>query len=66
MLGSPHVSLGRDVDEGAQDLLGLGSEARLNTPGTTHGNWQWRVPEHALTEELARHCARLNASFGRA
>jgi 4-alpha-glucanotransferase len=50
----------------AQDLLGLGSEARLNTPGTTQGNWQWRLPEHALTEELARHCARLNTSFGRA
>ena len=27
----------------AQDYLGLGSEARLNTPGTTEGNWQWRL-----------------------
>ena len=50
----------------AQDLLGLGSQARLNKPGTTRGNWQWRLPEQALSEELARHCARLNASFGRA
>lgn len=25
-----------------QDVLGLGSEARMNTPGTTEGNWQWR------------------------
>jgi 4-alpha-glucanotransferase len=50
----------------AQDLLGLGSAARLNTPGTTRGNWQWRLPEQALTEDLARHCARLNTSFGRA
>jgi 4-alpha-glucanotransferase len=50
----------------AQDLLGLGSAARLNTPGTRHGNWQWRLPEHALTEELAHRFARLNASFGRA
>ncbi len=50
----------------AQDLLGLGSQARLNTPGTTHGNWRWRLPERALSEELARHCARLNGSFGRA
>lgn len=24
-----------------QDCLHLGSEARMNTPGTTHGNWQW-------------------------
>lgn len=26
-----------------QDLMGLGSEARMNTPGTTGGNWQWRL-----------------------
>ena len=32
-----------------QDLLGLGSEARLNTPGTIRGNWQWRVPPGALS-----------------
>jgi len=27
-----------------QDLLGLGSAARLNTPGTSSGNWEWRAP----------------------
>jgi 4-alpha-glucanotransferase len=48
-----------------QDLLGLGSAARFNTPGTTVGNWQWRLPPGALTGELAQRCARLNASFGR-
>ncbi|MEQ8835056.1 MAG: 4-alpha-glucanotransferase [Miltoncostaeaceae bacterium] len=37
----------------AQDLLGLGSEARFNTPGTTRGNWSWRLPEGALDDELA-------------
>jgi 4-alpha-glucanotransferase len=32
-----------------QDVLGLGSEARMNTPGTTGDeNWSWRVPEQAL------------------
>ena len=25
-----------------QDVMGLGSEARMNTPGTLEGNWQWR------------------------
>jgi 4-alpha-glucanotransferase len=50
----------------AQDLLGLGSEARLNTPGTASGNWMWRLPPDALTLQLARAFARLNASFGRA
>jgi 4-alpha-glucanotransferase len=35
-----------------QDFLGLGSEARLNTPGTTMNNWRWRLQADALTPEL--------------
>jgi 4-alpha-glucanotransferase len=49
-----------------QDLLGLGTQARINTPGTTRGNWLWRLPPGALTAELTRHCAQLNRVFGRA
>lgn len=37
----------------AQDLLGLGDEARMNTPGTTEGNWQWRVRPGRLSPALA-------------
>ena len=37
----------------AQDLLGLGSEARLNTPGTSRGNWRWRLRRGQLTPALA-------------
>jgi 4-alpha-glucanotransferase len=48
-----------------QDLLGLGSEARLNTPGTATGNWTWRLPEGALSEELSRRCAVLTGAYGR-
>ncbi|SNR96831.1 4-alpha-glucanotransferase [Humidesulfovibrio mexicanus] len=33
----------------AQDLLGLGREARMNTPGQAKGNWGWRAPAEALT-----------------
>lgn len=33
-----------------QDLLGLGSPARMNTPGTTDGNWEWRLREGELGE----------------
>jgi 4-alpha-glucanotransferase len=36
-----------------QDLLGLGGEARMNLPGTTNGNWQWRMHPGALTARLA-------------
>jgi 4-alpha-glucanotransferase len=49
----------------AQDLLGLGSEARLNTPGTVRDNWRWRLPAGVLTPELARHFAQLNGLYGR-
>ncbi|MDE2449292.1 MAG: 4-alpha-glucanotransferase, partial [Gammaproteobacteria bacterium] len=49
-----------------QDVLGLGSEARLNTPGTVHGNWRWRLPQGLLTPQLAGHLARLNTMYGRA
>ena len=41
-----------------QDVLGLGSEGRMNTPGTEEGNWQWRFDPDALTAE---HAARLRA-----
>ena len=50
----------------AQDLLGLGSEARLNTPGTQGPwNWRWRLPAGALTAQLARHWGQLNGTCGR-
>jgi 4-alpha-glucanotransferase len=37
-----------------QDLLGLDSHARFNTPGTTTGNWDWRVTREGLDADLAR------------
>jgi 4-alpha-glucanotransferase len=40
----------------AQDVLGLGSEARMNTPGRSRGNWSWRLEPGQLTSE---HAARL-------
>jgi 4-alpha-glucanotransferase len=39
-----------------QDVLGLGSEARMNTPSTIRGNWRWRLEPGQLT---AAHAARL-------
>lgn len=38
----------------AQDLLGLGAEARMNTPGQASGNWSWRLEEGQLTPDLAQ------------
>jgi 4-alpha-glucanotransferase len=43
----------------AQDVLGLGSEARLNRPGTAKGNWTWRLRPG---EPAAEHADRLRAA----
>jgi 4-alpha-glucanotransferase len=43
----------------AQDLLELGSEARMNTPAVAQGNWSWRAPEGCWTDELADKLAAL-------
>ena len=42
-----------------QDLLELGSEARMNTPAVPAGNWSWRAPENCWTDELAARLAPL-------
>jgi 4-alpha-glucanotransferase len=43
----------------AQELLELGSEARMNTPAVAQGNWSWRAPEGCWTDELADKLAAL-------
>ena len=49
-----------------QDILDLGSEARMNRPGATTGNWSWRMPPGALTNEHAQRMRRLGEITGRA
>ena len=48
-----------------QDYLGLGSEARINTPGTCGGNWRWRVLDSQLTPELCDNVADMVRASGR-
>ena len=48
-----------------QDFLGLGSEARINTPGVAAGNWQWRLKDGVLTDELAERIAKLTKVYSR-
>ena len=52
----------------AQDVLGLGSAARMNRPGKVEGNWAWQLKRGQLTDEhaarlraLTRRCARAGA-----
>lgn len=48
-----------------QDLLGLGSEARINTPSTFGGNWLWRCDRKAFSAALARKLAAMVWLYGR-
>ncbi|MBT8065604.1 MAG: 4-alpha-glucanotransferase [Gammaproteobacteria bacterium] len=48
-----------------QDFLGLGSEARLNTPGQPGGNWRWRVLVTQLTPEVCDNVATIVRESGR-
>lgn len=48
-----------------QDLLGFGSDCRMNIPGVAEGNWRWRCAEEFLTDELADHLKELTLRFGR-
>jgi 4-alpha-glucanotransferase len=49
----------------AQDVLGLGSEARMNRPGEVEGNWSWRLKPGELTMELAVRLCEAAARGGR-
>lgn len=42
-----------------QDVLGLGSEARMNTPSLNGGNWRWRYQENQLNGEISSKLAQL-------
>ena len=48
-----------------QDILGLGTEARMNVPSTLGGNWVWRIDPDAITEELAQKLLWMSDTYGR-
>ncbi|MEB3338559.1 MAG: 4-alpha-glucanotransferase [Leptolyngbyaceae bacterium] len=49
-----------------QDVLGLGTEARMNFPGKAEGNWAWRYPSGALTLEVQQRLKTMTERYGRA
>jgi 4-alpha-glucanotransferase len=49
----------------AQDVLGLGSEARMNTPARVAGNWAWRLRRGQLSSELAARLREATSAAGR-
>lgn len=48
-----------------QDLLGLGSEARMNTPSTLGGNWKWRATPEQMNDKLAKKLWKYMQMYGR-
>ena len=50
----------------AQDLLGLGKEARMNEPSTCGKNWQWMAEENSFTKEIGERLKELTHIYGRA
>jgi 4-alpha-glucanotransferase len=48
-----------------QDVLGLGSEARMNLPGTVSGNWKWRYRAGTLTAEIENRMKQMTVFYDR-
>ena len=48
-----------------QDYLELDDKARINTPGTNNGNWNFRLKKDMLTDKLAEEIRKMTKMFGR-
>jgi 4-alpha-glucanotransferase len=48
-----------------QDVLGLGSEARMNEPGRASGSWRWQLAEGQLKPTVARRLREATEATGR-
>lgn len=48
-----------------QDIVGLGNEARINTPSTVGTNWRWRISEDILSKENAEKLLKLSKTYNR-
>jgi len=49
-----------------QDVLELGSDSRMNTPGRAKGNWGWRFAGDAITPGMVKRLRELTEVSGRA
>ena len=49
----------------AQDILGFGEDLRMNTPGTTQGNWRWKLLPGRLTKDVMEQLKHMASLYGR-
>jgi 4-alpha-glucanotransferase len=48
-----------------QDILGLGERQRMNLPGTSTGNWEWRLRQEQMTPSLSERLMNITGLYGR-
>jgi 4-alpha-glucanotransferase len=65
MIRTAWASVANTAIAAMQDLLGLGSDARMNLPGSTENNWEWRMKDDDANEILAEKLADLTQLYGR-
>lgn len=65
LIRSAYLSVAETAAVPMQDVLELGSEGRMNSPGAGQGNWSWRLSSSELTPERAHRLRRLAEISGR-
>ena len=65
MIRAAYTSVAESAVVPLQDVLGLGSEARMNRPGANGGNWSWRAREEEIRDGLSARLRRLAEVAGR-
>jgi 4-alpha-glucanotransferase len=65
MIGAALSSVADTAIIPLQDVLGLGSEARMNLPASGSGNWRWRMKPGAMSDDLADRLKSLTQNHGR-
>jgi 4-alpha-glucanotransferase len=65
MIRTAWASVANTAIAAMQDLLGLGSDARMNLPGSTKNNWEWRMKDGDANDILAGKLADLTQLYGR-
>jgi 4-alpha-glucanotransferase len=65
LIRAAQTSVAQLVIAPLQDVLSLGSAARMNFPARADGNWEWRCPERLLTDDVAEPLARFADLYDR-
>ncbi len=65
LIRQAYRSVARVVIIPAQDLLGYGAEFRMNRPGTTEGNWRWKLIRGSITDDIVGRLRRMGRIYDR-